>query len=75
MIANGGLGDPAFADEVIRDGHADLVAIGQTALSNPDWPARIERGSTISPFNREMLSPSAAIENSDRWLKSRGEDT
>ncbi|MCZ6837261.1 MAG: NADH:flavin oxidoreductase, partial [Planctomycetota bacterium] len=75
VIANGGLGDPSFADEVIRDGHADLVAIGQTALSNPDWPTRIERGTTIAPFHREMLSPSAAIENSDRWLKSVGEDT
>jgi len=75
VIANGGLGDPALADEVIRDGHADLIAIGMTALSNPDWPGRIERGSTIAPFNPEMLSPSATIENSDLWLNSRGEDT
>jgi len=72
VIANGGLGDPDLADEVIRGGHADLVAIGRTALSNPDWPGRIESRSPITPFNHEMLSPSASIDNSDRWLTSRG---
>ncbi len=71
VIANGGLGDPDLADEVIRGGHADLIASGRAALANPDWPRRIERGSTVTPFNREMLSPSASIENSDRWLESR----
>jgi 2,4-dienoyl-CoA reductase-like NADH-dependent reductase (Old Yellow Enzyme family) len=51
----------------------DLVAIGRTALANPDWPGRVERGSAIAPFNPAMLSPSASIKNSDRWLKSRME--
>ena len=73
VIANGGLGDPDVADEVIRGGHADLVAIGRTALANPDWPGRVELGSAIAPFNPEMISPSASIDNSDHWLKSRGE--
>ncbi len=73
VIANGGLGDPDVADEVIRGEHADLVAIGRTALANPDWPGRVERGSAIAPFSPEILSPSASISNSDRWLKSREE--
>ena len=72
VIANGGLGDAELADEVIRAGHADLIAIGRAALANPDWPRRVERGSTIAAFNHEMLSPGASIENSDRWLRSRG---
>ena len=71
VIANGGLGDPDLADQVIRGGHADLVAIGRAALVNPDWPRRVQRGSTIAAFNHEMLSPSASIENSDRWRRVR----
>ena len=72
VIANGGLGDAQLADEVIRAGHADLIGIGRAALANPDWPRRVQRGSTIAEFNHEMLSHGASIENSDRWLRSRG---
>jgi len=61
VIANGGLGDADLADQVIRGGHADLVAIGRAALANPDWPRRIQQGSTIAAFDGAMLSPSATI--------------
>lgn len=37
-IAVGLLRTPAFAEAVIRDGRADLVAIGREALFNPHWP-------------------------------------
>lgn len=70
VIANGGLGDPRLADKAIREGYADLVAIGRIALSNPDWPKRIEQGTPIVPFSREMLSPRATIENSAGWMLS-----
>ncbi len=70
VIANGGLGDPELANESIRGGYADLVAIGRAALTNPDWPRRIEQDAPILPFKPEMLSPSATIENSARWLES-----
>ncbi len=72
VIANGGLGDPDLADQVIRGGHADLVAIGRAALANPDWPRRIQQSSTIAAFDRTILLPRATIENSDCWLKSEG---
>jgi 2,4-dienoyl-CoA reductase-like NADH-dependent reductase (Old Yellow Enzyme family) len=29
---------PQFANEVIRDGRADFVAIGRESLFNPHWP-------------------------------------
>jgi len=32
------LGDPAYADEVIRSGQADLLMVGRPALANPHWP-------------------------------------
>ena len=34
---------PAQADEIVRDGKADLVAIGREALRNPFWPAEARR--------------------------------
>ncbi len=37
-IAVGLLTTPAYADGVIREGRADLVAIGREALFNPHWP-------------------------------------
>lgn len=30
--------DPGLADAIIREGRADLVAIGREALNNPNWP-------------------------------------
>jgi len=37
-IAVGLLTTPAYADSVVREGSADLVAIGREALFNPHWP-------------------------------------
>jgi len=34
---------PDFADTVVREGQADLVAIGREALSNPHWPLHAAR--------------------------------
>jgi len=37
-IAVGLITTPEFAEAVIADGRADLIAIGREALSNPHWP-------------------------------------
>ena len=37
-MAVGLITTPAFADGVVREGRADLVAIGREALLNPHWP-------------------------------------
>jgi 2,4-dienoyl-CoA reductase-like NADH-dependent reductase (Old Yellow Enzyme family) len=36
--ASWNMADPAFADQVIRDGRIDLLMIGRPALANPHWP-------------------------------------
>ena len=68
VIANGGLDDPDLADEVIRGGDADLIAIGRAALATPDWPRRIAHGDPLIAFDPEMISPSACLENTDEWF-------
>lgn len=37
-VAVGLISDPHFADSIVADGSADLVALGREALANPSWP-------------------------------------
>lgn len=42
-MAVGLITTPDFAESVVRDGRADLVAIGREALMNPHWPLQAAR--------------------------------
>jgi len=48
-IAVGLITTPAFADAVIRDGSADLVAIGREALFNPHWALHVAQALGADP--------------------------
>jgi len=37
-VAVGLIGAPELADEIVRNGRADLVALGRELLRNPYWP-------------------------------------
>ena len=39
-MAVGAIMDPAYAESVLADGKADLIAIGRELLANPSWPYR-----------------------------------
>jgi 2,4-dienoyl-CoA reductase-like NADH-dependent reductase (Old Yellow Enzyme family)/NADPH-dependent 2,4-dienoyl-CoA reductase/sulfur reductase-like enzyme len=43
IVANR-LHDPFLADEVLREGKADFVAVGRNFLSDPDWPVKAKGG-------------------------------
>jgi len=43
VIGVGGITDPAFADQAIRQGRVDLVAVGRALLSDPDWALSAKR--------------------------------
>jgi 2,4-dienoyl-CoA reductase-like NADH-dependent reductase (Old Yellow Enzyme family) len=43
VIGVGGITDPVFADQAIREGRADLVAVGRALLANPDWALSAKR--------------------------------
>lgn len=36
MVA-GGIADPAHADHIVRDAHADIVGVGRAMLDDPEW--------------------------------------
>ena len=40
----GGLNDPAQADELIRNGRADMVAMTRTMIADPDFPNKVREG-------------------------------
>jgi len=37
IIVAGGLGDPARAERLVAEGHADLAAVGRAMLQDPEW--------------------------------------
>lgn len=68
VIANGHLDTGKAATALLQQGHADLVAIGQAALSNPDWPNRINSGiELLEPLSPAAFGDLATIQ--DRELK------
>jgi len=38
VIATGGITDPVYAEQIIIEKKADLVALGRALLADPDWP-------------------------------------
>ncbi len=44
VIAVDRINNPAVAEQILREGQADLVAAGRAFLSDPHWPAKAARG-------------------------------
>jgi len=40
VIGVGGIKDPLYADEIVRSGRVDLVAVGRAMLNDPDWASK-----------------------------------
>ncbi|WP_215848415.1 oxidoreductase [Candidatus Pantoea bituminis] len=64
LIANGAVDDADKASRVMNLG-ADFIAIGKSALANPDWPLRVQRGESIDKFDRDLLAPFADVKESE----------
>lgn len=43
VIGVGGITDPIYADEIVREGRVDLVAVGRAMLKNPQWAKKAVR--------------------------------
>ncbi|WP_186044820.1 alkene reductase [Burkholderia gladioli] len=54
IIAAGGF-TGASAEQIIADGHADLVAFGRMFISNPDLPYRLRQGRPLAPYDRSTF--------------------
>ncbi|GHO48992.1 NADH:flavin oxidoreductase [Ktedonospora formicarum] len=71
VIANGGMHDPSLAEQIINEGHADMISLARGALVHADWPQRVAQGLALEAFDPEILHPRATIENALRWRTLR----
>lgn len=46
LCAPGRLIDPGQAENVLADGHADMVGLGRALVSDPEWVAKVREGRT-----------------------------
>jgi 2,4-dienoyl-CoA reductase (NADPH2) len=44
VIAAGRLDDPELAERLLREGQADLIALGRALIADPDWPRKLREG-------------------------------
>jgi 2,4-dienoyl-CoA reductase-like NADH-dependent reductase (Old Yellow Enzyme family) len=65
VIANGSLEDPQKAEEIIRQGHADIISLGKGALANPDWVNRVQQENPLKAFDGDVLQPDATIKDKE----------
>ena len=54
IIAAGGFTGES-AEQIIVDGHADLVAFGRMFISNPDLPQRLRTGAPLTGYDRSTF--------------------
>jgi N-ethylmaleimide reductase len=54
LIAAGGF-TGASAEQIIVDGHADLVAFGRMFIANPDLPQRLRTGASLNHYDRSTF--------------------
>ncbi len=66
-IAVGLILNPLQAEQVVADGHADLVALAREALVNPNWAARARTELKVDERPFDSWHPQAAW-----WLAGRG---
>jgi len=71
VICNGGMEDHQLSEQILAEGHGDLVALGKGALSNPNWPERIAEGTEVSAFNPAMFSEGVTVEAQYCWLEEQ----
>ncbi len=68
--------DPEHAQAIVADGEADLVALGRTALDDPDWPLHAQQAlgaqPSDEPFRDWPLQARWAIEGRDPLLRQLG---
>ena len=71
VIANGGMHSPEQADQVLADGHADLLSLARGALANPDLPKRLAAGLELAELDYAMLKPDVTLANARAWQAVR----
>ncbi|MCZ2403873.1 NADH:flavin oxidoreductase [Paenarthrobacter sp. Z7-10] len=63
VIANGNLDDPETATSLLRDGDADVIALGKAALANRNWPHRVRNNLALDELDTRLFAPVADVKD------------
>lgn len=63
VIANGKLDDPETAVSMLRDGAADVVALGKAALANRNWPHLVRNNLEFDELDPSVFAPLADVKD------------
>jgi 2,4-dienoyl-CoA reductase-like NADH-dependent reductase (Old Yellow Enzyme family) len=64
VIANGSLAEPTVAESLLKDGKADIITIGKSALANQDWANKVANGEQLEAFDfQKILLPQATLKD------------
>ncbi|MCG8493870.1 MAG: NADH:flavin oxidoreductase [Sneathiellales bacterium] len=67
VIANGGLEASDLASDVLSKGGADFLAIGKSAMMNPDLPTLVAKQQPPRQFTFEMFSYGVSVASQLKW--------
>jgi len=70
VIANGGMHDLHKAEQLLSEGHGDILALGRAALADPSWPNKILAGEKPLAFHKSMIQPYLTIRHSNSVISS-----
>jgi 2,4-dienoyl-CoA reductase-like NADH-dependent reductase (Old Yellow Enzyme family) len=48
---------------MLREGAADVVALGKAALANRDWPHRVRNGLPLDEIDARLFAPVADVKD------------
>ena len=68
VIAVGKIRSPEQAEQVLQEGHADLIAMARTLIADPEWPIKVKMGHTreIRPC---ISCNDGCLGRISRWLR------
>lgn len=61
VIANGMLGEPQVAENMLATGQADIISLAKSALANPHWVKKVAEDQELEAFDGSVLQPIATV--------------
>ena len=71
VITVGKINDPVFANQIVRDGKADFIAMGRALIADPDLPAKAREG-RLDDIRRCIYCCKCLTWESNPRLRNRG---
>jgi 2,4-dienoyl-CoA reductase-like NADH-dependent reductase (Old Yellow Enzyme family)/thioredoxin reductase len=67
VMGTGGISDPELAEEILKSGKADLIAMGRALIADPEWVNKIKNGDAIRQCIRCQVCYKRVL--TQRWVR------